>query len=382
MQKNKFKTKSWVEISKKAIFSNISSFRKILSKETKIAAVIKANAYGHDIEIVSKLISPKVDLFAVDSIYEALKIRENGIKKPIIILGYTPIKDLELVIKNDISFACYNRETVRKIISLKLNKIAKVHLKIETGTNRQGLSIGKTIKLAKEISKYKDKIYIEGIYTHFANIEDTLDPSFAMLQLKRFNKVKEIFEDKIGKVDCCHCAASASTILYPSTHFNLIRLGISLYGIWPSKEVKIAELQKGTKSLKLKPVLSWKTIVAQVKNINKGESVSYGRTWTATKETKIAIIPIGYFDGFDRKLSNSGKVLIKGKYAQVIGRVAMNMFVVDVSHIKNVKVEDEVVIIGEQEGNIISADEIADKLGTINYEVICRINPLIPRIVI
>lgn len=382
MQKNKYKSKSWVEISEKAIFDNIASFRKILSKKTKIAAVIKANAYGHDIKTVSGLIYPKIDLFAVDSIYEALKIRRNGIKKPIIVLGYTLLKDINLAIDNDISFVCYNKETVKKIIDLGLNKIAKVHIKIETGTNRQGVSINEAIKLAKEISKFKNKITIEGIYTHFANIEDTINPDFAMLQLKKFNEAKEVFENKIGKIDYYHCAASAGTILYPSTHFNLIRLGISLYGIWPSKEVKIVNLRKTKGSLELKPVLSWKSIVAQIKYIDKGETVSYGRTWTAAKKTKIAIIPVGYFDGFDRKLSNLGRVLINGKFAQVVGRIAMNMFMVDVTHIKEIKVEDEVVLIGEQKGNVISADEIADKLGTISYEVICRINPLIPRIVI
>lgn len=382
MQKNKYKSKSWVEVSEKAIFDNIASFRKILSKKTKIAAVIKANAYGHDIKTVSELIYQKIDLFAVDSIYEALKIRKSGVQKPIIVLGYTLFKDINLAIENNISFVCYNKETVKKIIDLKLNKIAKVHLKIETGTNRQGLSINETIKLAKEISKYKNKIYIEGIYTHFANIEDTLNPNFAMLQLKKFNEAKETFESKIGKLDYYHCAASSATILYPSTHFNLIRLGIGLYGMWPSKEVAIANTHKNKKNLKLTPVLTWKSVVAQIKYIEKGDTVSYGRTWTATKKTKIAVIPVGYFDGFDRELSNKGRVLINGKYAQIVGRIAMNMFMADVSHIKEIKVEDEVVIIGEQKGNIISADEIADKLGTINYEVLCRINPLIPRIVI
>lgn len=371
-----------MEVSKDALFSNINSVRKIISKDTKIAAVIKANAYGHDIKNISELIDSKVDLFAVDSIYEALKIRRTGIKKPIIVLGYTLLKDINLAIDSNISFVCYNKETVNKIIELNLSKIAKVHIKIETGTNRQGLLINEAIKLAKEISKYKDKIHIEGIYTHFANIEDTLNPSFAILQLKKFNQAKEIFEKKIGKIDYYHCAASAATILYSSTHFNLIRLGIGLYGIWPSKETKIANLHKDKKRLELKAALSWKSVVAQIKYIDKGDSVSYGRTWIATKKTKIAVIPVGYFDGFDRKLSNSGRVLINGKYAQVIGRIAMNMFMVDVSHIKSVKVEDEVVIIGEQKGNVISADEIADKLGTISYEVLCRINPLIPRIVI
>jgi alanine racemase len=381
MQKSKFITKSWIEISKKSIFSNIDSFRKVIGKKVKIAAVIKANAYGHDLRTIVSVIKDKVDLFAVDSIYEAIAAKSVAQDKKVVVLGYIPLEDVKLAIKNDISFVCYNTQTIKKIISLNNKKVAKIHIKIETGTNRQGLEINEAISFAKKINKYKNKIIIEGIYTHFANIEDTLDSSFAMLQLKKFERAIAQFEKKIGKLDYYHCAASSAIILYPATHFNLVRLGISLYGLWPSKEVKIVN-SKSNKTLDLHPVLTWKSVVAQVKYIEKGDTVSYGRTWTASRKTKIAVIPVGYFDGFDRKLSNNGRVLINGSYAPVIGRIAMNMFMVDVSEIKNVHVEDEVVIIGKQKGKLITADEIADKIGTINYEVVCRINPLLSRIVI
>lgn len=381
MQKNKFITKSWLEISKKAIYSNIDSFRKVLSKKTRIAAVIKANAYGHDLKTIVGVIKDKIDLFAVDSIYEAIAVKSVAPDKKVIVLGYTLLKDIQLAIEYDISFVCYNSQTIKKIISLNYKKVAKIHIKIETGTNRQGLEINEAISFAKKINKYKNRIKIQGIYTHFANIEDTLDPSFAMLQLKKFERAVSQFEKKIGKLDYYHCAASSAIILYPATHFNLVRLGISLYGLWPSKEVKIVN-SKSNKSLDLHPVLTWKSVVAQIKYIEKGDTVSYGRTWTASRKTKIAVIPVGYFDGFDRKLSNNGRVLINGSYAPVIGRIAMNMFMVDISEIKNVNVEDEVVIIGKQKGKLITADEIADKIGTINYEVVCRINPLLPRIVV
>jgi len=381
MQKNKFITKSWLEISKKAIYSNIDSFRKVLNKKTRIAAVIKANAYGHDLKTIVGVIKDKIDLFAVDSIYEAIAVKSVAPDKKVIVLGYTLLKDIQLAIEYDISFVCYNSQTIKKIISLNYKKVAKIHIKIETGTNRQGLEINEAISFAKKINKYKNRIKIQGIYTHFANIEDTLDPSFAMLQLKKFERAVSQFEKKIGKLDYYHCAASSAIILYPATHFNLVRLGISLYGMWPSKEVKIVN-SRSNKSLDLHPVLTWKSVVAQIKYIEKGDTVSYGRTWTASRKTKIAVIPVGYFDGFDRKLSNNGRVLINGSYAPVIGRIAMNMFMVDISEIKNVNVEDEVVIIGKQKGKLITADEIADKIGTINYEVVCRINPLLPRIVV
>lgn len=376
------KNKTWIEISSKSLISNIKEIRKILSKNCKICCVLKANAYGHGIEEVSKVVDKHTDLFAVDSLDEALKLRNNRVKKTILVLGYTPKKDLKRTIENDISFVIYNKETLGEILKLKIQNKAKVHIKIETGTNRQGLLLEDAVFLAQKIMRNKEKITLEGIYTHYANIEDTLDPSFAMLQLKRFKEVKKAFDKKIGRLKYYHTAASAGTILYPNTYFNMIRLGISLYGLWPSKEVRINESLMKKNGIKLDPVLTWKSIIAQVKNIKKGESVSYGRTWFAKRKSKIAIIPVGYYDGIDRKLSNIGRVLIKGEYASIIGRVAMDMIVVDVTEIKNVKTEDEVVIVGRQKDKEITADEIAEKLSTINYEVVCRINPLIPKFIV
>ncbi|MFC1624980.1 alanine racemase [Patescibacteria group bacterium] len=375
MQKNK----TWIEISKKALISNIAEIRKILKKNCKLCCVVKANAYGHGIAQVVDIINDYTDLFAVDSLSEAMQIREKGIKKPIIVLGYTPLKDLKVTIDNDISFVCYNKNTLDEVVKINSKKKAKIHIKIETGTNRQGLTSKSAIIFAKKVKKLNKYFDLEGIYTHYANIEDTLDPSFAMLQLKRFSEVKREFDKQIGKLKYYHTSASAGIFLYPQTHFNTVRLGISLYGLWPSKEVQINESTSKNSRIKLLPVLTWKSIVAQVKKIQKGESVSYGRTWFSKRSSTIAIIPVGYFDGIDRKLSNTGRILIKGKYVPIIGRVAMDMIVVDVTDIKNVYVEDEVVILGRQGKNQITAEEISNKLGTINYEVICKINPLIPR---
>ena len=219
--------------------------------------------------------------------------------------------------------------------------------------------------------------------THFANIEDTLDPTYAFSQLGRFRDSLDLLKKSGLDYKLAHSACTAAAMLYRNTHLNVIRLGIGLYGLWPSKETKIAiSLQKKRKHFSLKPVLSWKSIVAQVKWVKTGDSVGYGRTWFAPKRTKLAIVPIGYSDGYDRGLSNNSSVLIRGKKAQLVGRVAMNMIAVDVSQIKDVKTEDEVMLIGKNNESEVTADEIANRLGTISYEVVARINPQIPRIVV
>lgn len=378
LYKNKIVTKSWIEISRKNLIFNLNQIKKIVDNK-KIACVVKANAYGHGLEeIVSILKKEKNIIFAVDSLKEALTARKIEKQKEILILGYLPLNQLEITVKNEFSFIVYNLESLQEILSLKTNKKAKIYLKIETGLNRQGIKEENLEKFLNLIKKNKDKIVFEGVSTHFANIEDTINPDFAMKQLNNFEKVIQKIEKEGIDIPFKHCAASAAIILYPQTHFNLIRLGISLYGLWPSKEVFSLSQRK----IVLKPVLTWKTIVAQIKEIKKGETVGYGRTWQAFKKVKIAIIPIGYFDGYDRKLSNVGRVLIKGKFCKVIGRIAMNMFMVDVTNLKNICLEDEVVLIGRMGNNEITAEELAEKTGTINYEIIARINPGLPKIII
>ncbi len=375
---NKYKT--WIEISKKALYHNVNVYKKAVGKNVKIAAVVKANAYGHGLKEIVSLLDKKVDMFAVDRLEEAFLIQKYGRETPILILGYTRLSNLKEVINNNISFVVYNIETLKKIVDLDLNMQAKVHLKIETGLNRQGVQLKTVKKILSYIEKYRNKILLEGISTHFANIEDTLDPSYAMKQNTLFKKaIKEI--KKAGfKPKLVHASASAGALLYPETHFSMVRIGFGLYGWWMSTETRVMLLAKNPK-LDLKPVMTWKSVIAQIKTINVGEAVGYGLTWFASRKTKIAIIPVGYSDGYDRKLSNIGRVIVNGKHAPVIGRIAMNMFVVDITDVGDVKVEDEVVLLGNNSGLKISADEIAKKIGTINYEVISRINSDIPKIV-
>jgi len=369
-----------VEISRAALTSNLFQFRKQVGNRTKIMAVIKSNAYGHGIQEVSKIVSQNgADWLGINSLEEGMSLREEKIKLPILIMGYIPLAKLGEAIKNNLSFVVYNRETIKQAErqASKLGKKAKVHLKLETGTNRQGISIKEIVPFTKFCLTLKN-VFLEGIYTHYANIEDTLDPGFAMEQLRKFQKALQIIKVAGINIPIKHTACSAATILFPETHFDLVRVGIGLYGLWPSRETRLS----AGNSLKLKPVLSWKTKIAQVKEVQKGETISYGRTFKTSRKTKIAILPVGYWDGYDRGLSNAGRVLLKGHFAPIVGRVCMNMIMVDVTDISGVKVEDEVVLIGKQGKNEITAEEIAQKLGTINYEVVTRINPLLPRKVV
>ncbi len=350
--------KSWIEISREALVCNIEKVRE-LTEGKEILAVVKANAYGHGIEqIVDLCLQNGIAWFGVDNIDEALQVKELvGLKGNILILGYVTIGRLQNVLDSNISLTVYNQETIDKLGTLKGD--AKVHVKVETGMNRQGVGSQELIKLLDKI-KATHNIILEGISTHFAEPED-LD--FTSKQIKVFNN----YLDKLEvKPQIIHTSASVATIQIPDSPGNMVRIGKAIYGFLGG----------------FVPVLSWKSLVAQVKIINKEEYVGYGHTWRAPKETIIAIVPIGYADGFDRKLSNKGRVLIRGQFAKVVGRVAMNMIAVDISHIKSVKIEDEVVIIGTQGKNQIKADDVASQLDTIAHEVLSRLNSSIPKIII
>lgn len=372
-----------VEISKKALVYNLKQFRKRVGKKVKIMAVVKANAYGHGIGEVAKIVSLNGgDWLGVNSLEEGMLLREEGITLPILILGYIPLTKIGEAVKNNLSFVVYNQRTIKKVNqeAKKLGQEAKAHLKIETGTNRQGIKIKDVSSFTKFCLKQKN-IFLEGIYTHYANIEDTLDPGFAMEQLEVFKKALQLIKEVNIKIPIRHTACSAATILFDKTFFDLVRVGIGLYGLWPSPETKISAQEKKIK-IDLHPVLTWKTKVAQIKEVPQGETISYGRTYRTGRKSKIAILPVGYWDGYDRRLSNSGRVLIGSQFAPVVGRVCMNMIMVDVTDIPKVEVEDEVVLLGKQGKNEITAEEIAQKVGTINYEIVTRINPELPRKVV
>lgn len=369
---------SWIEIDRVRLESNLSAFREVLDPKTAMMVVVKANAYGHGLAEVAPLVADRADWLGVNALDEALTLAGLGITKPIAILGYTPPERSGEVIEHGFRQVVFRLDVVERLseAARKGGAEARIHIKVETGTNRLGIPVSDLEGFLDQIRKLPG-ITVEGLYTHFANIEDTLDPSFAEFQLQRFRQAVAI-ASRVG-VDppCVHAAATAGVLLYPETHFSMVRVGIGAYGIWPSRETRLAARERG-KEISLAPVLSWKARIAQVKDVAAGDYIGYGLTYQARRPMRAAVIPIGYYDGLDRQLSNAGRVLVRGQPAPLVGRVAMNMVVLDVTA-TDAAADEEVVFIGRQGEAEIRVEELAEKSGTIAYETLSRIHPALPR---
>ena len=369
--------KTWLEINKKALLNNVATVRRLLGDDVALMAVVKANAYGHGLIEVVKILGGGI-WYGVDSLDEALLVQKYSARQQIMILGYIPKPRIAEALEGNFHISIYSKESFRTIYAA-LKKLSSkeratnitphFHLKIETGTNRLGLSLD-------DLKKLPARFPVDGIYTHFSETENP-QSSHYQKQLAIFTQAQNILAKKGGNPYYLHTASTAALVQYPETHGNLVRFGIGLYGLWPSSGVQHQVLNK----IMLHPVLTWKTRIAQLKEIQKGETVGYDRAWKAKRKSKIAILPVGYYDGYDRRLSNCGEVLISGSRAKVIGRICMNMIMVDITGV-SARHEDEAVLLGVQGRKEISADEIARKIGTINYEVVSRINPLLPHIVV
>jgi alanine racemase len=366
-----------VEIDKNALSENIKTLRKIIGRDVILCPCIKANAYGHGLVQVAKIfIQSGADFLGVNSLYEARTLRKNGIQSPIYVLGYISLDQIKEAIDLDLRFVCYNYETLDRISEVMGKNEVKIHLKVETGNNRQGLGINEI----RDFAEYaRDKnIAVEGITTHFANIEDTTDQSYAMKQFYKFSESIRILNNAGFEVPYRHCANSAATMLFDKVKLTMVRPGIACYGMWPSGETLVSVLNRG-KDIELKPAFTWKSKIAQIKTVPENEFIGYGLTYKTSRTTKLGIVPVGYYDGFDRGLKGA-YVLVKGKRAYVRGRICMNIIMVDLTDISEVNLEDEVVLIGRQGEEFISAELFAKWADTINYEVCCRVNENIPRI--
>ena len=370
---------SSVQLNRHNLKHNIKEFRKLIHKDSNLVGVIKANAYGHGQNEIAKIIEPYIDCFQVDDYLELQKLRAVSYKRTLV-LGYVAKNEIEDVIKLDGELTIYDTERLGIINTSaeKLNKIAYVHIKIDAELGRQGLLLPDLDTYLKQIKKYSH-IKIASIYSHFSNIEDTTNLAHAKTQIALLDEAIRICKQNNLKDIDTHIEATSGILAFQNkSGHNMVRLGIGMYGLYPSSDLK----RKWEKKLKLKPVLEWHTKVAQIKKLPKGFPVGYGCTYITKRPTTIAVIPQGYSDGFDRGLSNKGAVLIKGKKAPVLGRVAMNMFVVDITHIKGVHVEDQVTLLGIQHKQTISAEDIAKQIDTINYEITTRISPLLPRVIV
>jgi alanine racemase len=372
---------SWVEIDRGRLESNLAAIRNVIDSRSAMMIVVKANAYGHGLTEVAPIVAPHADWLGVNAVEEALAMARLGIEKPIAILGYTPPARSREVVKHGFRQVVFRLDAAESLsrAAEKAGSTARVHIKVETGTNRLGIRVTDLEAFLSEIRKLPG-LEIEGLYTHFANIEDTLDPSFAHLQLQRFREGIEI-AGRVGvEPRFVHAGATAGVLLYPEIHFSMVRVGIGAYGVWPSRETRLAARERG-KEVSLRPVLGWKARIAQVKDVTPGEFIGYGLTYEARRPMRVAVIPIGYYDGLDRQLSNIGRALVRGQPAPIVGRVAMNMIVLDVTA-TDAAADEEVVLIGRQGGAEIRVEELAEKSGTIAYETLTRIHPLLPRRVV
>lgn len=368
--------RAWAEIDLDALAHNIREIRKITSKESEVMGVVKADAYGHGVAQVSQtLLENGATRLAVATLDEAVQLRQKGFKVPVLILSYTDPSRSEELILNDITQAVFDIETAKVLsqAAVKLQKNVKIHIKLDTGMTRVGFIPGE--QAAEEIiaiSKLPG-IIVEGMFTHFASADET-DKSYTHMQFGKFMDTYRQLEGKGLHIPLKHVCNSAGIMDFPEMHLDMVRAGIILYGLYPSQEVDKSRIA-------LKPVMSFKAKVTLVKEVESDTCISYGRTFTTARKSRIATIPVGYADGYARLLSNKGRALVNGEEAPVVGRVCMDQCMLDITDFKNeVAVGDTAVLFGRQGGMEISMDEVAGKIGTITYEVACQIGKRIPRV--
>ena len=380
----------WAEISIEAITHNLEVIRQLIQPSVKIMAVVKANGYGHGaVTVAHAAKNSGAYACGVARLSEALELRKAGLKLPILIFGFTDPNCTDILISHNLTQTVFSLPYAESLSyhAKKSGKQLNVHLKIDTGMGRLGLSLhqpedkgqisSRSMEtLCKQIHQMCSLVYleVEGIYTHFA-ASDSADKSSAMRQLDLFNYVVKSLDANDINIQIKHAANSGAVISLPNAHFDMVRPGIMMYGLYPSTET----ISKG---FQLIPAMQLKTRIAQLKDVQRDFKVSYGQTYSTPKPTKLATIPIGYGDGFSRKLSSLGTMLVRGQRAPVVGRVCMDQTIIDVGHIDSVSLSDEVVVLGQQGDEVLSADEMADHIGTINYEVVTKLMARVPRIIV
>lgn len=346
-----------------------------MPKGTYFIAVVKANAYGHGIAEISKIAEKNgADMLAVFSLEEAEILRKNKIIKPILILGYVSVDNLSKAVKLKCHLTVYDFEIVRALGAARSSKV-KIHIKVETGLNRQGLALNDLPRFLNLVEAYKN-IEVAGLFSHFSDSDNKKSAKSQIEKFKEAIKICNIYEVYPRMK---HIASTGSILTTPEFHFNAVRAGIGIYGLWPSQKMKLtAEKQKI--KIELKPAMSWKTTIIQIKYAENNSCIGYGCAETTKRKTKIAVLSVGYWDGYGRGLSKIGEVLIHGKRCRILGRVCMNMTMVDTTNVAGARIGDEALLLGKQGREEITAEEIAEHCGTINYEIVTRINPLLPRI--
>jgi alanine racemase len=364
---------TWAEIDLDAIAFNVGQFRRLIGEGISIYAVVKANAYGHGaLSVAQAALQAGADRVAVHRLVEALELRQAGVDAPILIMGYTPPDGVPAVVRHRLTPSLISQEFARSLSQQAQAEgvSVPVHIKVDTGMSRYGILPSAVQGFAAELNRLPG-IVLEGIFTHFATA-DWLDQSFTLQQLALFNQVLAELRAAHIEFPLVHAANSAAMLMRPESHFNAVRPGISLYGLPPSAEWPAP--------FELRPALTLKSRLSRVFELSAGSAVSYGRTFIAPRPMRAALVPVGYGDGYPRALSNRGVVLVGGRRAPVIGRVCMDQFVIDVSDIPSVQQDDEVVLIGRQGEEVISAQDVANLAGTIQNEIVTALSARVVRI--
>lgn len=376
-----FVKRTWAEISLDAITHNFNEIKRRVGSSAKICCVIKADGYGHGAaELASVYLELGADLFAVSNIDEGIEIRNAGCDLPMVILGYTPASEAARLSKYNISQAVFCLDYAKALSQecVRQNCTCKIHIKTDTGMSRIGFMCQEfprdndSIEEIKAVADLKN-LEIEGLFTHFCVSDEGEEGSeFTKIQYDNFMYVKNRLENAGLKIECVHCSNSGAIEDYPNTYCDVVRAGIILYGLAPSPKL--------AGKFDLIPAMTLKTTVAYVKTLKAGSAVSYGRTFVAERDMKIATVPIGYADGYIRQNADSGYMLVNGKKAKIVGRICMDQTMLDVTDIDNVSIGDEVVVFGSGKNGEPTADTIAQNTGTINYEVVCLVGKRVPRI--
>ncbi|MGZ3646641.1 MAG: alanine racemase [Ktedonobacteraceae bacterium] len=367
---------TWVEIDLSAIANNTRQIQSLIGPNVRILASLKADAYGHGaLKVARTVLQNGASILGVATLIEAIPLREAGIHAPILVFGYVPHWQMREAVRLQLTLTLYSIDAAQALsrAAQALNQSVKVHVKVDTGMGRLGIRAedsNEIVELLHEINSLP-RLELEGIFTHFA-MADTQDLTHARMQLSRFLHVLQRIDEKHMRPSLVHAANSAATLSLPEAHFDMVRPGIALYGLDPSSEVPLPA--------EFRPALSFKTQVAQVKDVPEGECISYGCTYITDRPTRIAILPVGYADGFRRAPTNWGYVLVHEHEAPLLGRVCMDQCIIDITHIPHVRVGDEVVLIGQQGRASLTAEQVAQRLGTINYEVVSEILARVPRV--
>jgi len=372
MKNNKY-YRVYAEINLDAIVKNVDNLMALTKENTGALAVVKADGYGHGDVAVAKAVAQKVTGYAVATLDEAVNLRENGVKKPILVLGYVDPYEFDILVSYEITATVFDVETAQLLADAARvqKKQAHCHIKVDTGMRRIGLEPDENgIAIVKQITALKE-LSADGIFTHFAASDET-DKTSAEHQFKLFTDFTGRLEKEGIHFTYRHCANSAAVIDMPQVDLDMVRLGIAMYGMYPSDEVKKEKVE-------LFPALDLKSHITMVKEIPAGEKVSYGGTFSTTRTTKLATVSVGYGDGYPRALSSKGYVLVRGQKAPIVGRVCMDQMMVDVTDIENVTRADIVTLIGKDGDAEITVEEIAALAGTFNYEFVCDLGKRIPR---